>query len=71
MSRDGKTAVGGSYDNTVRVWDLEGMREKARLTGHSDTVWSVSVCSQEVIVGSVLHVAALGGSWTVCEALLE
>eukprot|EP00960_Hanusia_phi_P056561 763313-Hanusia_phi.AAC.1 len=71
MSRDGKTAVSGSKDFTVRVWDLEGMKERARLTGHSGGVNSVSLCSQVVIVGSALHVAALGGSWSVCEALLE
>ncbi|EKX32235.1 hypothetical protein GUITHDRAFT_57689, partial [Guillardia theta CCMP2712] len=43
ISEDGKTAVSGSWDNTLRVWDLASMTEKACLEGHSDTVESVAI----------------------------
>ena len=30
-------------DGTVRVWDLAGAGDRAVLTGHDDSVWSVAV----------------------------
>src|SRR5262249_26989884 len=35
--------LSGSYDGTVRLWDLETGREVQRLRGHSDRVRSVAV----------------------------
>jgi WD40 repeat protein/beta-lactamase regulating signal transducer with metallopeptidase domain len=40
--RDCRGAVSGSYDGTVRLWDLDG-RERHRLSGHRDWVWSVDL----------------------------
>eukprot|EP00960_Hanusia_phi_P013899 407598-Hanusia_phi.AAC.2 len=71
ISEDGKTAVSGSEDKSVRVWDLETMKEKACLTGHCDAVTSVSLKTRERMVSSSLHVAALRGSWPICQMLLE
>ena len=38
LSGDGRHAVSGSHDNTVRAWDVEGGRCVATLEGHTDEV---------------------------------
>src|SRR5205807_275079 len=43
VAADGRSAVSGSYDRTVRAWDLAGGRCTAVLEGHSDWVSSVAV----------------------------
>jgi WD40 repeat protein len=44
-SADGRTAVSGSQDGTVRVWDLAGGGSTAVLQGHTDRVCSVAVAA--------------------------
>jgi len=49
-------AVSGSYDGTVRVWDLATGRERAKLPGDpDDPVWSVAVTADGTV--------AVSGSW--------
>ncbi len=43
VTPDGRTAVSGSDDKTVRVWDLEAGRLTATLEGHTGEVWGVAV----------------------------
>jgi WD40 repeat protein len=43
VTPDGKRAVSGSDDGTVRVWDLAARREQAVLTGHTDWIRAVAV----------------------------
>ena len=43
MSFDGRRVVSGSYDHTLKVWDLESGRVLATLTGHTDSVAAVAV----------------------------
>lgn len=43
MSADGRRAVSGSEDRTVRVWNLQAGREEATLRGHSDWVIGISM----------------------------
>jgi hypothetical protein len=43
LSRDGKRAVSGSWDETLRVWDLEGNRPPRVLEGHTDSVTAVAL----------------------------
>ena len=42
FSPDGKCALSGGQDNTVRLWDLETGRCLRVLEGHRDTVYSVA-----------------------------
>ena len=42
FSPDGKILASGSYDNTVKLWDVKTKQEITTLTGHSDDVESVA-----------------------------
>jgi WD40 repeat protein len=42
FSPDGRTLASGSYDNTIRLWDLATGQERGRLAGHTESVLSVA-----------------------------
>src|SRR5439155_13397338 len=42
FSPDGKLLAWGSYDDTVKLWDLAGRRKIATLEGHQHTVQCVA-----------------------------
>ena len=54
ITPDGQRAVSGSWDDEVRVWDLESGRCLATLKGHADDVYSVAVTAdgQRAVSGS-------------------
>ncbi|HEV3036260.1 MAG TPA: TIR domain-containing protein [Candidatus Angelobacter sp.] len=54
FSPDGKRALSGSDDKTVRVWDVESGSALQVLEGHTDRVWSVawSVDGKRALSGS-------------------
>ena len=43
VSADGRLALSGSDDSTVKVWDLTSGQELRTLAGHADGVKSVAV----------------------------
>ena len=45
LTPDGRRALSGSHDKTLKVWDLETGRERRTLAGHADWVNAVSVTS--------------------------
>jgi WD40 repeat protein len=42
FSPDGKQAISGSWDKTLKLWDVATGREIKTFTGHTDRVWSVA-----------------------------
>ena len=61
FSPDGKTALSGNIDNTVRLWDLATDREIRKLEGHSEQVNSVAFSpdGKTALSGSSDHTARL------------
>jgi len=41
FSPDGKYALSGSYDKTLKLWDIEDKKEIKSFEGHTDIIWSV------------------------------
>lgn len=55
LSRDGRKAISGGLDHTVRVWEVESGKEVACLEGHTEVVSSVALSPEG-------HLAASGSS---------
>jgi WD40 repeat protein len=43
LSADGRRALSGGFDRTVRLWDVDRAKEIRRLEGHTDIVWAVAL----------------------------
>ncbi|MDB9456192.1 WD40 repeat domain-containing protein, partial [Dolichospermum circinale] len=54
VTPDGKTVISGSWDNTIKIWDVGTGTQKFTLEGHSDPVNAIAVTpdGKTVISGS-------------------
>ena len=43
LSPDGRFIVSGSYDTTIKVWNIKELREEFTFIGHKRSVFSVAV----------------------------
>jgi WD40 repeat protein len=57
LSSDGRRVVSGSYDKTLRVWDIESGQSLRTLQGHTSEVNAVALSSdgRRVVSGSRDH----------------
>ena len=57
ITLDGQYLVSGSFDNTLKVWDLKSGRCLHTLEGHTDAVWACAITpdGQYLASGSVDH----------------
>ncbi|MDH6101696.1 hypothetical protein NWP18_04280 [Chrysosporum ovalisporum ANA283AFssAo] len=44
-SNDGQTLASGSWDKTIKIWNVNTGQLLQTLSGHSDWVWSVAYSS--------------------------
>jgi hypothetical protein len=54
FSPDGKQILSGSYDNTIKLWDVNTGREIRTFSGHLSRVWSVAFSpdGKQILSGS-------------------
>lgn len=52
ISKDGQILVSGSYDNTIKLWDLPTGKSVYTLVGHSSSVHSVAISADKKTVVS-------------------
>jgi WD40 repeat protein len=64
FSPDGRWLVSGSWDRTVKIWEIESGREVRTLAGHADSVQSVSISPDGLWIAS----ASADGTVRVWEA---
>jgi WD40 repeat protein len=43
IAPDGKTPISASYDNSLKIWDIETGREVRTLTSHTNSVFAVAI----------------------------
>jgi WD40 repeat protein len=55
LTPDGKTLATGSYDATIKIWDLNTYNETAILRGHTAGIYSVAIAADGKTLASGSH----------------
>lgn len=69
MSSDGQFAISGSWDKTLRLWNLTTGQTATRFTGHTGDVLSVafSADNRQIVSGSRDRTAKLWNTLGLCK----
>ena len=59
FSPDGQTLASGSWDETIRLWDVATGQHKKTLTGHTDKLYSVAFSPDGLTLASGSHDATI------------
>ena len=51
LSYENGMLISGSYDNTIRIWDIEQGKCVRVLEGHEKTIRSIRLCGRRIISG--------------------
>jgi len=73
MSSDGQFALSGSWDKTLRLWDLSTSRTTRRFMGHTKDVLSVafSADNRQIVSGSRDRTIKLWNTLGVCKYTIQ
>ena len=73
MSSDGMFALSGSWDSTLRLWDLNTCQTSRRFVGHTKDVLSVafSADNRQIVSGSRDKTIKLWNTLGVCKYTIE
>ncbi len=52
FSKDSRYLISSSWDNTVRIWDMDNFSTKQILIGHNDNVWDCTISSDNKYIAS-------------------
>ena len=73
MSSDGQFALSGSWDSTLRLWDLNTAQTTRRFVGHTKDVLSVafSADNRQIVSGSRDKTIKLWNTLGVCKYTIQ
>lgn len=73
LSSDGQYALSGSWDSTLRLWDLFAGKTTRRFVGHTKDVMSVAISSdnRQIVSGSRDHTIKLWNTIAQCKYTID